>query len=124
MNGGVSGKELVHRFFGDGNQFFQRVIITDHAGAGGANGHPFVADLFFQFIIQIEAHAVEFGGSDGCPQEIPIEQFVLEFDGDIGHDQPDAGQVQFPIVMAAKELLSGLMEEGKDGIVANVAAVI
>ena len=118
------GKEPVHCFFWDGNEFFERIIITDHAGTGGAYGHPFVVHLFFQLIIQIEAHAVEFAGGDGCPQEIPIKQFVLEFDGDIGHDQPDAGQVQFPVVMAAKELLSGLMEDGKDGIVANVAAVV
>jgi hypothetical protein len=85
---------------------------------------PFPAGLFFQLVIQIEAHLGEFGGSHGCPECFAIEQFVSEFDGDVGHDEAYSGEVEFAVAVMAEELHPDLMNKGKDGVVTDVAAVV
>ena len=121
---GGLGQQLVDHFFWNTGDFLRFIIITDHARAGVAHRHPFFTSEFFQFIIKIEADAGKFRRGDGGAEGVAIEEFASELDGDVGHDEAYARQIQFLVAMVAEELDPYLMDEGKDGVVADMTAVI
>lgn len=56
--------------------------------------------------------------------DVSIESFGLEDDGSVGHDNADTGNIELAPAMGAKETNPGIVNEGKDGIVAEMSAVV
>jgi hypothetical protein len=88
------------------------------------DGDPFFSGLFFQFVIQIKTYFGEFGGGDGCAEGFAIEELVLEFDGDVGHDHAYSGEVKLFVAVMFQELDPDLVDDREDGVVTDMAAVV
>jgi hypothetical protein len=111
-------------FFGDRDDLLLGIIIAYHGGPGKGDGHHLFPGFFLQSVIQFESHAGEFGGGYGSPEGIAIEKLALEFYGDISHDESYAGEIQFSIAVMPEELDTNFMNQRKDGVIADVAAVV
>jgi hypothetical protein len=119
-----SGEELCADFLGDGDDLFGRIVIADHGGPGEGNGLRLFFDLLFQLIVYFESHAGKFGGGYGGKDNVAVENLAFEFDSHIGHDKAGPGEVDLAVTMMAEELDANLVDEGKDGIIADVTGVV